>query len=89
MDKALALLYRLKSVGWSREWGPEGGRPAIVWRATPYATYAINAESLLPAAITAFTALGGVQPEAPSCREAVPVSAFPETRTDCCEVEYV
>jgi len=32
------------------------GRPAIVWRAAPYAKDAMNAESPPPSGITAFTA---------------------------------
>lgn len=35
LDAALALLHRLELACWSKEPRPGGGRPAIVWRATP------------------------------------------------------
>jgi hypothetical protein len=92
IDNALGLLFRLKSVGWSKESGPAGGRPAIVWRATPYAKNAIIVESPPPAAVTAFsafTALGVEQAAAsPKC-EAVPVERTHETQTNSLGVAYV
>ena len=68
IEAALGLLHRLKLAVWSKESHPGGGRPAIVWRATPYAKNAINAESPPPAevsAFTAFTASGAQQPMSP------------------------
>lgn len=35
LDAALALLHRLGPARWSKEPRPGGGRPAVVWRATP------------------------------------------------------
>jgi hypothetical protein len=65
IEPALALLHRQKLAHWSKEPRAGGGRPAIVWRCTPYAKNAIIAELLPPTGVTAFTALGGQQPEAP------------------------
>jgi VirE N-terminal domain len=65
IEAALGLLHRQKLAHWSKEPRAGGGRPAIVWRCTPYAKNAIIAEPLPPTVVTAFTALGGQQPEAP------------------------
>jgi hypothetical protein len=92
IEAALALVHRLKLAGWSKEPRAGGGRPAIVWRAAPYAKNAINAESLPPAGLTAFsafTALGVKQPQASPDSEAVPVGATPEPQANPPDVEYV
>jgi 5S rRNA maturation endonuclease (ribonuclease M5) len=68
IEAALALLHRLRLAQWSKEPCPKGGRPATLWRSTPYAKNAINAKSPPPVGVSAYfaySALGVQQPETP------------------------
>lgn len=85
IEAALVLLHRQKLAHWSKEPRPGGGRPAIVWRATPYAKNAINAETPPTAGVTAFSAFiasGVRQSDVPPDSAAVPVIATAETHTN-------
>jgi hypothetical protein len=58
IDEALALRQRLGRAQGEKEARAGQGRPAVIWRATPYAINAINAEIRPARGIAALSALG-------------------------------